>query len=155
MRLSLIAVGEKMPDWVEQGCQEYRKRLQNAFSLKQVELPLAQRSKNSTSAKAIEEESRALLAAVPAGDRIVALDLRGKHWSTEDLSRKIAHWQMEGDSVSFLVGGPDGFDNQVLQQSHERWALSALTLPHPLVRIVWYEQIYRAWTILQNHPYHR
>lgn len=144
-----------MPAWVEAGCQEYRKRLQNAFTLKLVELPLGKRNKSMDIGKARLEESRALLAAVPAGDRIVALDLRGQHWSTEELSRKIARWQMEGQNVSFLVGGPDGFDDSVLQQAHERWALSALTLPHPLVRILWHEQMYRAWSILQNHPYHR
>jgi 23S rRNA (pseudouridine1915-N3)-methyltransferase len=155
LRLTLVAIGEKMPDWVESGCQEYRKRLQNAFSLKQIELPLAKRGKNTDIPKAIEAESSALLGAIPAGDRVVALDLRGEHWSTTDLSRKIARWQMEGDNVTFLIGGPDGFSQQCLQKAHERWALSALTLPHPLVRIVYYEQLYRAWSILQNHPYHR
>lgn len=144
-----------MPDWVEKGCHEYRKRLQSAFTLKLVELPLAKRSKNTDPRKAIQDESRALQAAIPDGDRIIALDLSGEHWSTETLSRKMARWQMEGENVSFLIGGPDGFDAQCLQSAHDRWALSALTLPHPLVRIVYFEQLYRAWSILQHHPYHR
>lgn len=155
MRLTLIAIGEKMPDWVDSGCQEYRKRLQNAFPLKLVELPLAKRGKNTDISKAMQEEGRAMLEAIPPQDRIIALDLRGEHWSTEALSRKIARWQMEGDNVTFLIGGPDGLDPACLQRAHERWALSALTLPHPLVRIIYFEQLYRAWSILQNHPYHR
>jgi len=155
LRLTLAAIGEKMPDWVETGCEEYRKRLQSAFALKQIELPLAKRGKNTDTLKAIQEESASLLNAIPTGDRVIALDLRGKHWSTEELSRKMARWKMEGDNVTFLIGGPDGFNEACLQKAHERWALSALTLPHPLVRIVFYEQLYRAWSILQNHPYHR
>ena len=155
MRVSVIAVGEKMPDWVTTACQEYAKRLQGAFQLKLIELPLAKRTKSSDPAKAIQDESTAIIDAVPEGDRIIALDLRGKHWSTEDLSRKMADWRMEGENISFLIGGPDGFDERCLKQAHESWALSKLTLPHPVVRIVLYEQLYRAWTILNNHPYHR
>lgn len=155
MRLSIIAVGEKMPDWVEAGCREYAKRLQGAFQLKLVELPLARRSRNSDTEKSKRDESTALLEAIPDGDKVIALDLRGKSWSTEELARHMATWRMEGNNISFLVGGPDGFDNRCLQRADARWALSALTLPHPLVRIVLYEQLYRAWTILNNHPYHR
>jgi len=155
VRVSIIAVGEKMPDWVTEACQEYTKRLQGAFQLKLLELPLARRTKSSDPAKTIRDESTALLDAIPANDRVIALDLRGKHWSTEDLSRKMASWRMEGNDVSFLIGGPDGFDERCLQQAQESWALSRLTLPHPVVRIVLYEQLYRAWTILNHHPYHR
>ena len=144
-----------MPDWVTEACREYAKRLQGAFQLKLIELPLAKRTKNSDAAKAIQDESSAIIEAIPAGDKIIALDLRGKHWSTEELSRKMANWRMEGDRVSFLIGGPDGFDEHCLTHAQERWALSKLTLPHPVVRIVLYEQLYRAWTILNHHPYHR
>jgi len=144
-----------MPAWVETGCDEYRKRLQGAFTLKLIEIPLAHRSKSADSAKAIRDESTALLAAIPAQDTLIALDLRGKHWSTEDLSRKMAQWRMDGKNLSFLIGGPDGFDERCMQRAQECWALSALTLPHPLVRVVLYEQLYRAWSLLNNHPYHR
>ena len=144
-----------MPDWVTAACQEYAKRLQGAFQLKLIELPLAKRTKSSDPAKAIHDESTAIMETIPAGDTVIALDLRGKHWSTEELSRKMANWRMEGENISFLIGGPDGFDERCLKQAHERWALSKLTLPHPVVRIVLYEQLYRAWTILNHHPYHR
>jgi 23S rRNA (pseudouridine1915-N3)-methyltransferase len=155
VRLSIIAVGEKMPGWVETGCSEYRKRLQGAFQLKLVELPLARRSKTPDIPKAVREESDALLHAIPADDKVIALDLRGQHWSTEMLAEKMARWRMEGDNVSFLIGGPDGFDERCLQHAQEKWALSALTLPHPLVRVVLVEQLYRAWSLLNHHPYHR
>jgi len=144
-----------MPGWVTDACLEYAKRLQGAFQLKLTELPLARRTKNSDPAKAIHEESTAIIAALPAGDKVIALDLRGKHWSTEELSRKMANWRMEGNNVSFLIGGPDGFDERCLKHAQESWALSKLTLPHPVVRIVLYEQLYRAWSILNHHPYHR
>jgi len=144
-----------MPSWVTDACQEYAKRLQGAFQLKLTELPLAKRTKNSDPAKAIHEESTSIIAALPAGDKVIALDLRGKHWSTEELSRKMSDWRMEGNNVSFLIGGPDGFDERCLQKAQESWALSKLTLPHPVVRIVLYEQLYRAWSILNHHPYHR
>lgn len=155
MRFSIIAVGEKMPGWVTEACQEYSKRLQGSFQVKLLELPLAKRTKNTDTAKAIRDESSALLQAIPAGDTVVALDLRGKHWSTPELAQKVAHWQMTGDHVSFLIGGPDGFDDRCISQAQECWALSKLTLPHPVVRIVLYEQLYRAWSILNHHPYHR
>jgi 23S rRNA (pseudouridine1915-N3)-methyltransferase len=155
VRLSIIAVGEKMPGWVDTGCKEYQKRLQGAFQIKLIELPLARRSKNTEIPKAIREESDALLHAIPAKDKVVALDLRGQHWSTETLSHKMADWRMEGDNLSFLIGGPDGFDDRCLLRAQEKWALSALTLPHPLVRVVLYEQLYRAWSLLNHHPYHR
>lgn len=155
MRFSIIAVGEKMPDWVTDACQEYAKRLQGSFQVKLIELPLAKRTKNTDTAKVIRDESSAIVNAIPTGDTVIALDLRGKHWSTEDLSRKIANWQMMGDNLSFLIGGPDGFDERCINRAQECWALSNLTLPHPVVRIVLYEQLYRAWSILNHHPYHR
>jgi 23S rRNA (pseudouridine1915-N3)-methyltransferase len=155
MRITLIAVGDKMPDWVNEGCQEYRKRLKGAFPIEQIELPLAKRSKNTAIEKSIADESRRLLDAIPQGDHVVALDLSGEHWSTPTLSRKIALWQMERHNVSFLIGGPDGFSKICLQRARDIWALSRLTLPHPLVRILFFEQLYRSWSILQNHPYHR
>jgi len=155
VRFSIIAVGEKMPDWVTDACQEYAKRLQGSFQVKLIELPLAKRTKNADTTKVIRDESSAIANAIPAGDTVIALDLRGKHWSTEDLSHKIANWQMMGDQVSFLIGGPDGFDERCLSRAQECWALSKLTLPHPVVRIVLYEQLYRAWSILNHHPYHR
>lgn len=155
MRLTIIAIGEKMPGWVMEGCQEYSKRLQGAFTIKLIEIPLAKRPKNADIARAIRDETSALLSAIPEHDHVIALDLRGEHWSTETLSRKMSEWRMNGQSISLLIGGPDGFDDCALERANACWALSKLTLPHPLVRVVVYEQLYRAWSILNHHPYHR
>lgn len=155
MRLRIIAVGTKMPDWVEAGYAEYHKRLPRDFALELVELPLATRSKNSDIARAMEKEGEAMLAAVGKGDSIITLEVKGKPWSTEQLAEQLAGWRMSGNNYSLLIGGPDGLAPACLAQSSARWSLSPLTLPHPLVRILLIEQLYRAWTILQNHPYHK
>jgi 23S rRNA (pseudouridine1915-N3)-methyltransferase len=155
MRLRIIAVGTKMPDWVTQGYGDYAKRLPRDFVVELVELPLAARSKNSDIARAMEKEGEAMLAAVGKGDRIIALDVLGKSWSTPELAEQLAHWRMSGVNYSVLIGGPDGLAPVCLAQASAKWSLSALTLPHPLVRIVLIEQLYRAWTVLHNHPYHK
>lgn len=155
MRTRIIAVGTKMPAWVETGYKDYAKRLPRDFSVEVLELPLGPRGKNASIEKAIAKESEAMLAAIPDGDKVIALDVRGKPWSTEQLADKLADWRMDGNNYSLLIGGPDGLSQQCLQRADVRWSLSALTLPHPLVRIVLIEQLYRAWTILNNHPYHK
>ena len=103
----------------------------------------------------MEREGEQILRAVPAGDKVIALDVQGKRLSTADLAAELSTWQMSGDNFSLLVGGPDGLSPQCLQRAGSRWSLSDLTLPHPLVRILLAEQLYRAWTITVNHPYHR
>ena len=103
----------------------------------------------------MREEGERILAAIPDNHHVVALDVKGKAWSTEQLAQQLAHWQADGRDVSLLVGGPDGLTDDCLQRANQRWSLSALTFPHPLVRIVMAEQLYRAWAVLQNHPYHR
>lgn len=155
MRIRLIAVGTKMPAWVEQGWQEYVKRLPREISLELVEIPLGPRSKSSTTATAIARESDAILQAIGPGDKVIALEVKGRDWSTEQLSGQLAQWQMEGDNVSLLVGGPDGLSDACRARAQVQWSLSRLTLPHPLVRVLLAEQVYRAWTILANHPYHK
>lgn len=155
MRTRIIAVGTKMPAWVETGYKDYAKRLPRDFSVEVLELPLGPRGKNASIEKAIAKESEAMLAAIPDGDKVIALDVKGKPWSTEQLADKLAGWRMDGNNYSLLIGGPDGLSQQCLQRADVRWSLSALTLPHPLVRIVLIEQLYRAWTILNNHPYHK
>ncbi len=96
-----------------------------------------------------------MLAAIGKGDRVVALEVGGKNWSTEQLAEQAENWQMSGQNVSLLVGGPDGLAPECLAQADQKWSLSGLTLPHPLVRILLAEQIYRAWSIIQGHPYHK
>lgn len=155
MRIKIIAVGTKMPAWVETGYQEYAKRLPRDFSVQVVELPMGPRGKNASVQKAIAKEGAQMAAAISSGDRVIALDVKGKPWSTEQLAQNLSNWRMEGENYSILIGGPDGLAPECLQLAHARWSLSALTLPHPLVRIVLIEQLYRAWTILNNHPYHK
>lgn len=155
MKIRLIAIGGKMPQWVTEGYQEYAKRLPPEVSLELVELPLGHRGKGADLARAKRQEGDQMLAAIPKGDRVVALEVGGKSWSTEQLARQLEGWQMDGRNVSLLVGGPDGLDGRCVAAADQKWSLSPLTLPHPLVRVLLAEQIYRACTILQGHPYHK
>jgi 23S rRNA (pseudouridine1915-N3)-methyltransferase len=155
MKVSLICIGTKMPAWVEDGVAEYRKRLPAEIQCDIKELPLPKRGKNTDIRRAISQEGEAMKAAIPAGDRVIALDVLGKAVSTEGLADALASWQMDGDNVSILVGGPDGLSADCLSLARQKWSLSAMTLPHPLVRVLFAEQLYRAWTINNNHPYHR
>ena len=155
MRIRLIVVGSKMPSWVEQGVQEYQKRLPPELKLEWRELPLGKRSKGANIQRAIISEGQQMLAAISDHDQVIALDVKGKPWSTEQLAVELTAWQLSGDNISLLVGGPDGLAPDCLARADKRWSLSALTLPHPLVRIVLAEQLYRAWAINHNHPYHR
>lgn len=155
MKLQLIAVGSKMPAWVQTGFHEYAKRMPKELSPQLVEIPVGHRPKNGAVAEAIKAEGEAILQAIPAGYKAVMLDVQGKAWSTEQLADQLAHWRMEGDNLAFIIGGPDGLSAQCLSRADAKWSLSPLTLPHPLVRIVWMEQLYRAWTLLQGHPYHK
>ena len=155
MQIHLLAVGTRMDTWVSQGYQEFAKRLPPECRLKLVEIPAARRTKNSVVTKLMDEEAGRIQAAIPKGAHVVALDQGGKQYSTQQLSRRLSHWLQEASDIALLVGGPDGLAPQCLSQAQEKWSLSQLTLPHPLVRIVVAEQLYRAWSILKNHPYHR
>ncbi|MEH6626113.1 MAG: 23S rRNA (pseudouridine(1915)-N(3))-methyltransferase RlmH [Motiliproteus sp.] len=155
MRIKLITVGTRMPGWVEQGYSEYTKRMPKEMSVELLELSLGHRGKGADLTRAIQKEGDQMLAAIPASDKVIALDVKGKPWSTEQLAQQLADWQMDGGNISLLVGGPDGLDTRCLQRAERKWSLSALTLPHPLVRVLLAEQLYRAWTILKGHPYHK
>lgn len=144
-----------MPVWVSAGFEEYAKRLPAEFNIEMLEVPLGRRHKGESSKRAIQQEGQALLKAVGATDQVIALAVDGKSWRTEQLAQQLLDWQRNGQSVSFLIGGPDGLDAACLDRAGQRWSLSALTLPHPLVRIVLIEQLYRAWSINAGHPYHR
>ena len=144
-----------MPKWVEQGVDEYCKRLPPELKLEVKEIALGKRGKGADIRRAIASEGQQMQAAIGDRDRVVALDVKGKPWSTEQLAGNLRDWQLGGANVSLLVGGPDGLAQECLDRADQRWSLSALTLPHPLVRIVLAEQLYRAWTINNNHPYHR
>lgn len=158
MKVRILAVGGKMPAWVQEGYREYAKRLPRELSLEVVEIPLGNRGQKNSAAlveKARQKEGEAMLAALGPRDHVVALEVKGKPWSTEQLSRELADWQMSGDNVSILIGGPDGLSAECLARANQKWSLSALTLPHPLVRVLLSEQLYRAWTLLAGHPYHK
>lgn len=155
MRISVIAVGTKMPGWVDQGVHEYCRRLPRELNLQWREIPLARRARDSKAEQLRAREAEQILKTIPAGDKVIALDVQGKSITTGQLAQQLGNWQMSGDNYSLLVGGPDGLAPQCLQRASWRWSLSDLTLPHPLVRVLLAEQLYRAWTITVNHPYHR
>jgi 23S rRNA (pseudouridine1915-N3)-methyltransferase len=155
MRITIIAIGTKMPAWVNQGVEEYSKRMPRELNIKWRELPLARRGKDNNAQQLCAREGEQILKAIPAGDKVIALDVRGRALSTAQLAGQLADWQMSGDNYSLLIGGPDGLSEQCLARADRRWSLSEMTLPHPLVRLLLAEQLYRAWTITVNHPYHR
>jgi len=155
MNIHLIAVGEKMPRWVQDGYSEYAKRLPTECALRLIEVPAGKRGKNADIARLIRDESERMLAAIPKGAAVLALEVGGRSWSTEQLAQNLDDWMGSGRDLALLVGGPDGLSLAARKAADQLWSLSPLTLPHPLVRVVLAEQIYRAWSILRNHPYHR
>ena len=155
MRITVIAVGGKMPAWVEQGINEYDRRMPRELKIQWREIPLARRGRDTSPGVLRSREGEKILKAIPARDTVIALDVRGKSWSTEQLAEQLRSWQMSGNNYSLLIGGPDGLSTECLERASQRWSLSDLTMPHPLVRILLAEQLYRAWTITANHPYHR
>ena len=144
-----------MPAWVNDGCLEYSKRMPAEFRIKTTEIPLANRGKNQSANRAMEDEGLAILKAIGPRDFVIALDVIGTSMSTLKLAAQMASWQMQGDQITFVIGGPDGLSKDCLDRANMRWSLSDLTLPHPLVRVLLMEQLYRAWSINANHPYHR
>ena len=155
VKIRLLGIGTKMPAWVETGVAEYSKRLPPPFQFECVELPLIHRGKNADTARIVRQEGESLLSKIQSQDYVVALDVKGKALSTEKLAERLADIRDRGAQLSLLVGGPDGLSDECLSRADEKWSLSALTLPHPLVRIVVAEQIYRGWSVLAGHPYHR
>ncbi len=155
MRIRLLAVGTKMPAWVEEGVDTYRKRLPRDFSLEIEEISLGQRGKNADITKARAQEAQRIRDRLRGDEYLVALEVKGKPWSTEQLASEADAWRMQGRDIALLVGGPDGLEPSLSAMADKTWSLSPLTLPHPLVRIMLAEQLYRAWTLLVGHPYHR
>lgn len=155
MKINLIAVGNKMPGWVELASNDYAKRLPAEIKINSILLPLIKRGKNPDIPRIIRDESRKILASVPKESLLVVLDVVGKSVTTMQLSSILEKWLQQGQDVTIVIGGPDGVSEEVLAKASLKLSLSALTFPHPLVRIILLEQIYRAWSILNNHPYHR
>ena len=154
MRIRLVAVGQRMPAWISDGYSDYTRRLKPRLPVELVEIPAGKRG-SGDAVRAMAEEGRGILAALRPQDHVVALDEHGKQRSSIELSRWLAQRMQAGDDLDFLIGGADGFAPEVLARAQERWSLSPLTLPHALVRVVFAEQIYRAVTLLDGHPYHR
>jgi len=155
MQIHLIAVGKGMPAWVEAGYDDYAKRLRGECRLVLKEIPAGRRAKGADLARLINDEGARCLAAIPKGARAIALERAGRALSTQQLAQKLQGWLSQGGDVALLIGGPEGLARACLERADETWSLSALTLPHPLVRVVVAEQLYRAWSILKNLPYHR
>ncbi len=154
-RISIVAVGKRMPDWIQTGFAEYKKRLSQDVTLELIEVAPAHRSRSTITQRLRQQEAQSILDALPAHTHVIALDETGKRQKTMQLAARMQDWIDQGINTSLIIGGADGLDESVLAAAHERWSLSDYTLPHALVRVVLAEQIYRAWTILKNHPYHR
>jgi len=143
LKIRLITIGHKAPAWLQEGYQEYAKRLPPSCALELIEIPAEKRP---------EEK---MLGMIKSENHVVALDVKGKPWSTEELAGKLGGWLQNGKNIDLLVGGADGLTSECLAKTQEKWSLSPLTFPHMLVRLIVAEQIYRAHSILQGHPYHR
>jgi 23S rRNA (pseudouridine1915-N3)-methyltransferase len=154
MQIHLITVAKRPAPWVEEGFREFAKRLPEQCRLRTVRLPPGHRTGANCQAR-LQREGERMLAAIPAGAHVVALDVHGVPWSTEQFAEQLAAWLRDGPDVALLVGGPDGLSAACRLDASQVWSLSPLTLPHALVTVVLAEQIYRAWSILHRHPYHR
>lgn len=155
MRIRLIAVGRRMPKWVSTAYEDYARRLPRECRLELVEIPLARRHDGGDTARAIAAEDERMVKAIGRDDDVTALTVDGRSWSTESLADDLKAWMGDGRDRAILVGGPDGLGPNALAAAHRRRSLSALTLPHPLVRVIVAEQLFRAHSILIGHPYHR
>ena len=160
MQISIVAAGNKMPVWVDDVCNDYLQRMPAEFQIRVIEVSAEKRSKNQSMQAARRRETERLLAAVPANDYLIALDEHGRSLTTDQLANQFIQWQQHAKNLCFMIGGADGFDFSVQRKGHKnwpdwRWSLSSLTYPHPLVRVILAEQLYRAWSVTIGHPYHR
>lgn len=154
MLIRIIAVGTKMPSWISAGFEEYAKRFPPGWTLELREIPAEKRGKNADIARIIEREGSNILSAVKSS-LVIALNVKGQSWSTEKLAANLQSFSLEHSSVDLLIGGPDGLSAACVKKANIQWSLSPLTFPHPLIRVMLVEQLYRALSILHNHPYHR
>lgn len=155
MKLLIVSVGNKMPDWITAGFNEYAKRMPREAKIELAELKPEPRTTGKTTAQIMEAEAQRILAALPQGCLRIALDERGAQPTTRQLAAQMQDWLREGRDVAFIIGGADGLHESVKNSAQHLMALSALTLPHAMVRVLLAEQLYRAHSLLHNHPYHR
>ncbi len=155
MRLLVAAVGERPPTWVREAWADYAKRLPKPWAPELIEIAPGRRSGSNGRSRVLDDEGKRVLAALPRGARLILLDEHGVQLTSVALSQRLATWARDGRDVVLAIGGPDGHAAVVRERAESSLALSALTLPHALVRVVLIEQLYRAWTLLSGHPYHR
>jgi len=155
MKIHLIAVGKKMPEWINTGYSEFSKRMPPELQVNLIEITPSTRNKSTSIEKNIKEEGERIQSAIPDNSKLIVLDEKGKDFSSIALSKEMESWLPMGQDISIVIGGADGIDPVIKQQADEKWSLSSLTLPHALVRVVVAEQLYRAWSIMKGHPYHR
>jgi 23S rRNA (pseudouridine1915-N3)-methyltransferase len=155
VQIQLINVAQKLPAWVDAACDDYLKRMPKEVLPRLTRVPLPARKSRESSAHQQQRESLLILEKMVPGSLNIALDERGEQWSSVDWSRQLQNWMFEFPRVNLIIGGPDGLSEQCLQACQQRVSLGRMTLPHALVKVVLLEQLYRAWTILKGHPYHR
>lgn len=154
-KITLITVGSKMPRWVDEACSDFLKRLKDGISVNVIEIPMIKRSKTTDLSRVQEKEKQAIESAIPSHSRLIALAIDGKQFHSEELAKHIEKVQQINSHLCFIIGGPEGLSDALLSRCDEKWSLSKLTLPHTIARVVFLESIYRAWSILNNHPYHK
>ena len=155
MRVAILSVGHRMPAWIQEGFREYTRRMPPEIRVELTELKPEERGPGRSVDRAKKIEGERLLAALPADAQLIALDERGRSVTTQKLSEMLAGWMGEGITPAFAIGGADGLADAVKERAARLMSISAMTLPHGLVRVLLAEQLYRAWSILARHPYHR
>lgn len=155
MHIRLIAVGDRQPAWVDDAFDHYATRLPREWQFRLDTVATAKRAKNDRSGQAAQAEGQKILSKINAGEQVVLLDERGKQFSSLELSKRLAAWQADGRDLGFVIGGPDGVSDDCHERADVIWSLSDLTLPHGLARVLFVEQLYRAWSLQTGHPYHR
>ena len=155
MRITILAIGTRLPGWTYDGFRVYQQRMPRDITLDLEEIPLVSRTSKNRSGPAVEKEGGRLLRRLKQQNLMVALDEAGEPWTSADLAARVQEWLQRHPRIALVIGGPDGLSAACKQRADCSWSLSPLTLPHGLVRVLVAEQLYRAWTILQGHPYHR
>ena len=155
LQLQILAVGQKMPNWVESACADYLKRMPRELKISVTNIALAQRNNGGSIEQFKRQEESHIMKKIPRGSFSIALDERGKQWTSTEWSKQLKYWMQEHPRVNLIIGGPDGLTDGCREVCAQTVALGAMTMPHALVRVVLIEQIYRAWTLLNGHPYHR
>jgi 23S rRNA (pseudouridine1915-N3)-methyltransferase len=154
MRINLITIGKKMPNWINLGIEHYQKQLPSYYNFKITSLD-SQSRKSSSAENSKNLESKLLLEAASESTLLIAFDELGKQQTSKQISKSIESWQLEGESVALIIGGADGLSSEVKQKCHQLWGLSNLTMTHSMARLLVVEQLYRGYSLLNNHPYHR